>query len=129
DLDAVPAAGGDEAVEVFDRPERRIDGRMAALLAPDRPRAARVARPGGERVVPALAIRAADRVDRRQVDDVEARLRQLGQRLLDSGEASPRTREQLVPRAEARPLPVDEDAELSYQPGRLRPVRLSGCEG
>ena len=52
-----------------------------------------------------------DRVDRRQVDDVEAELGQLRQHLGDAAEAAPRTREQLVPGAEARPLAFDVDLE------------------
>ena len=40
-----------------------------------------IARAGDERVVAALAVRRADRVDRRQVDDVEAELGEVGQHL------------------------------------------------
>ena len=74
---------------------------VAALLAADRPRAARVALRGLERVVAPLPVRDADRVDRRQVDHVEAELGQLRQHLLDPLEAAPAAREELVPGAEA----------------------------
>ena len=45
---------------------------MAAFRGADRPRAARIAGPRRRRVVRALAVRPADRVDRRQVEHVEA---------------------------------------------------------
>src|SRR5581483_10911470 len=51
-----------------------VDRRVAALLAADRPRAADVAGLGRLGVVPALAVRLPDRVDRGEVDDVEAEL-------------------------------------------------------
>ena len=40
-------------------------------------------------VVPALAVRVADRVDRREVEDVEAELGEARQQLADPGEATP----------------------------------------
>ena len=64
----------------------------------------------------------ADRVDRRQVDDVEAELRELRQHLLDAGEAAPRAREELVPGAEARELRVDVDAEPDVELDLAVPV-------
>ena len=100
-----------EAAQVLDRAELGVDRVVAALLRTDRPWRARVARPRGERVVAPLAVLAPDRVDRRQVDHVEAELGQPRQLALDSGEASPRAREQLVPGAEARALAVDLDRE------------------
>ena len=60
-----------------------------------------------QRVVAALAVRRPDRVDRRQVDDVEAELGELRQHLLDALEPSPRAREELVPGAEPRPQALD----------------------
>ncbi len=54
------------------RAELGVHGVVAALGAADRPRAAGVAGLGGQRVVAALAVRAPDRMDRRQVHDVEA---------------------------------------------------------
>ena len=63
---------GDEGVEVVDRAEVGVDGVVAAVLGADRPRRAGVALGRGQGVVGALAVDLADRVDRRQVDDVEA---------------------------------------------------------
>ena len=54
--------------------ELGMDRVVAAGLVADRPRAAGVVGAGVERVVAALAVRVADRVDRRQVEDVEAEL-------------------------------------------------------
>src|SRR5262249_54735474 len=59
--------------------------------------------------VPALAVRPADRVDRRQVEDVEAELGETGQLSAHAGEAAPRAREELVPRAEPAEDAVDVD--------------------
>ena len=60
-----------------------------------------------ERVVAPLAVRLPDRVDRRQVDDVEAQLGQPRELLLHAFEPTPGAREELVPGAEAAPHPVD----------------------
>ena len=67
-------AARDERAEVLDRAELGVDRVVAARLVADRVRAAGVVRAGDERVVAALAVRVADRVDRRQVEDVEAEL-------------------------------------------------------
>ena len=65
------ARGRDEMIEVGERAERRIDGGVAAGGAADRPRASRVVGAGDQARCSALAMRRADRMDRRQVDDVE----------------------------------------------------------
>ena len=59
--------------------------------AADRPWAADVARRGPLGVVPALAVRSSDRVDRRQVDDVEAELGELGDDLCRRPPGRPRS--------------------------------------
>jgi hypothetical protein len=68
-----------------------------------------IARRRGERVVPALAVGEPDRVDRRQVDDVEAELGQLRQPVVYALQAAPGAGEELVPGAEAGPQTVDLD--------------------
>jgi hypothetical protein len=78
-----------------------------AFLPADRPRAADVALLRRLGVVPALAVRLPDRVDRRQVEDVEAEVGEARQELAHAGEAAPRAREELVPRAEAAEHAVD----------------------
>src|SRR5690242_122830 len=88
-----------------------MDGGVAALLGADRPRAAGIVGASLERVVLSLAIRPPDRVDRRQVDDVEPEVGQLGQEGLEAREAAPGAREQLVPRTERGELTVDVDLE------------------
>ena len=72
---------------------------------------------GDERVVAALAVLAPDRVDRREVEDVEAVLGDRGDLLLDRVQAAPRAREQLVPGAEARAHAVDLDRQRLGQRG------------
>ena len=88
-----------------------MDGVVAAGGVADGVRRPGIAGGRGQRVVAALAVRDSDRVDRRQVDDVEAELGQLGQLGLDSAQAAPRAREQLIPGAEAGAQPVDLDRE------------------
>ncbi len=89
--------------------ELRMERRVAALGGADRPRAADVLRGGRERIVAALAPLAADRMDRRQVQDVEAHLRDVRQPGFAVAERAVRAcvsaagaREHLVPRGKAR---------------------------
>ncbi len=109
DVESEPGRGGGQPAHVLDGAELGVDGVVTAVLVADRPRRAGIGRPGGERVVGALAVGVADRVDRRQIDDVEAELgepRELG---LDAAQPAPRAREQLVPGAEAGAEPVGLD--------------------
>ena len=93
-----------------------MDGVVAAGLVADRPRGAGIAGRGAQRVVRALAVGQADRVDRRQVEDVEAELGQRRQLLLDALQPAPRAREQLIPGAEPRPQPVDLERAAAGRP-------------
>ena len=73
-------AARDERVEVLDRAEVGVDRGVPALGAADRPRAARGRRASARgRVVAALARGLADRVDRREVEDVDAERGELRQ--------------------------------------------------
>ena len=71
------------------RAELRMDRVVPALGGPDRPRAAGVARLRPLGVVRPLPVRPPDRVDRREVDDVEAELGELGDDRRHAGEAAP----------------------------------------
>ena len=84
ELHPVRAQRLDEAGEIVLVPERRVDRVVAALGGADRPGAAHVARGGPFGVVPPLAVRDADRVDRREVEDVEAVLGERGHHLGDA---------------------------------------------
>src|SRR5713226_137759 len=59
-------------VEIVEGSERRFDGRVAAIRASDRPWASRARAVGYEFVIGTLAVRVPNRMNRRQVDDVEA---------------------------------------------------------
>jgi hypothetical protein len=108
DLDAVVARAVAQVAEVLLGAEVGVDRVVAAeVMVADRPRRAGVVRAGLERVVAALAVLDADRVDRGQVEDVEPELGEARQLGLDAVEAAPRAREQLVPGAEAGALAVD----------------------
>ena len=106
-----------ERLEVVHRAELGVDGVVAALGGADRVRHAGVVGAGDERVVAALAVLAADRVDRREVEDVEAVLGDRRDLLLDRLQAAPGAREQLVPGAEARADAVDLDRQRLGQRG------------
>ncbi len=88
-----------------------MNGLVAAGLVADRPGGARVGGSGGERVIGALAVGQADRVDRRQIQDVEAELGQPGKLALDAFETTPGSGEQLVPAAEPCAQAVDLDGD------------------
>lgn len=86
-----------------------MDRLVAALLAADRIRAAGVAGLGTQGIVAALAMGAADGVDRREIENVEAHrgdLRQAPDHVVEGTVACRvaafRAREQLVPTGEAR---------------------------
>jgi hypothetical protein len=122
-LQALVAGGGDERVEVVDGAQGRMYGIVAALITADRPRRPDFAGCGGDRVVAALAVHLADRVDRRQVDDVEAHPRDPGQGVGGGRERSVHRmpvgvptaggpREHLVPGAEPGQRPVHPHAVL-----------------
>ncbi len=109
DLEAVFMRGGEHLPEVVERAEFGMHGRVAAFLAASRVRAADVARLRVQRVVAALAVRHADRVDRRKVQHVEAHVADARQFRGDVGEGAVavhvvahRAREELVPACEAR---------------------------
>jgi hypothetical protein len=75
DLDAELACAGHEVVEVVEAAEVGVDRVVPAVGRADAVRRARVALERRERVVAALAVGQADRVDRGQVHDVEAQVR------------------------------------------------------
>ena len=87
--------------------------RVAAFRGADGPGAARVPRRRVRRAVPTLAAGPPDRMDGRQVEDVESHVRHVRQLGPHVGEGAVavrvgggRTREHLVPGAETGPLPV-----------------------
>ena len=117
---------GDHRVEVGPGPELGADRVVPARRGSDRPRRTDIAGLGADGVVAPLAVRDANRMDRRQVDDVEAEPRQLREDLGDPAEPSPRAREQLVPRTEARQLAVDVDGEHRRHDLAVAVTRLGG---
>ena len=113
-LDALGARGVHERVEVLQRAELGVDGGEAPLGRADGVGGADVARLGAQRVVPALAVGAPDRVDRREVKDVEAQAPDVveladhvAERAVDALRAL-RAGQHLVPGAERRGLAVGE---------------------
>src|SRR5437588_675663 len=111
-----------------------MHGRVAALARADGPWAARVVLPCGGGVVLALAVGVADRMDRRQVQDVEPELRHVrkagGLHVLERAVLTrpPRgaSREQFVPAAEPGSLRIHQDLELTVERNGLGAVRNAG---
>ena len=101
DVHPVLVGGGAQVADVLLGAELGVDGEVAALGAADRVRRAGIVGAGGERVVAALALVDADRVERQQVEDVEAEVGDVRDELLDGLDAAPGAREQLVPGGEA----------------------------
>ena len=132
DLQPVLARRRDEAAEVGERAELRMDRVVPAFVAADRIGAAGIVRRGGERVVAALAVLFPDRMDRREIKNVEAHLPDLGQaadhvveRAVAVRVAGLRARKQLVPACELglRPLDVERTAAHAARGTRARRTR------
>ncbi len=117
----------DEVVEVVDRAEGGVDGVVAARCRADGPRGPGVAGRRREGVVRALAVDLADRMDGREVDDVESHVGHGLQTLRRGGERPRRpgaanfvvgralgAGEELVPGAVQRAFPVDEHRERTF---------------
>ena len=126
------ARGRRQLPQVVDRAELGVDRVVAAGLVADRPRRAGIARTGDQRVVPALAVGQPDRMDRRQIEDVEPELGQRRQLVLHALQAAPGAGEQLIPGAEAGPDAVNLDRHRlraaprsRVAPARARPRRTA----
>ena len=109
DLHSVPTAGGDEPAEIVERAEFGMNRIVAALGGADGVEAAGIAGLGAQRVVAALAVGAADRMDRREIEHVEAERRDLRQpgdaiveRAVPARHLALAARHHLVPGAGAR---------------------------
>src|SRR5690606_23416776 len=117
-LDAELAARLHQTPEVLEGAELRVHGVVSPRLAADGPGRPHVARLTHPRVVASLAVRKADWMDRRQVDDVEAERGDLGDPALRVAEGAVTTRlralragEELVPGRETRLRAVHDDGK------------------
>ena len=106
-----------------------MDRVVAALGRADRPGRADVVGPGDQGVVAPLAVDPADRVDRRQVDHVEAHRRHLRQPLRGGGEGARARRG--VPGRRHRPLGAGEELVPGGEegPGPVHPQRAGVADG
>jgi len=107
-----------------------MDRGVASFNAADAPRTAHVVGSGFERVVATFAERAADRVDRRQIQHVEAQalhilesVSEILERAVFSGR-SPRPRKHLIPRAEPGLLAIDPDRPRGIEPGLVAAIGI-----
>jgi hypothetical protein len=128
DLEAAALRRAMKAVEVVERAELRVHRGVATCAAADRPRTADVVGTGGRRIIRALAIRGADRMDRREIDDVEAELGDVVEPAFRVREravlavGAGRAREQLVPRRAPRERALHEQLALRVHRCQ-RPIR------
>ena len=111
-------------------PEPRFDRVVSPLFRSDRPGTARIVRTRLERIVPTLAEAASDRVNRRQIEHVEAERGDVGQepgclaeRRAAPGIGASRPRKHLVPGAEAGAHPFDRDLQRAVVAGSEAPIR------
>src|SRR5205085_11527263 len=128
ELDAELLGAPAQELEVFERAELRMDALVPSLLRSDGPGAARIVGLGGEAIVAALAMGDPDRMDGRQVKDVEAELRHVRQAsgAIAQGPVTAswtrRAREHLVPCAEGGTFAIDLNPEhtLVGRGGKVR---------
>ena len=116
-----------QATEVVERAESGIDRVVAALGAADRIGAAGIARRRAGRIVAALAVGPADRVDRREIEHVEAHIadrRQPCDHVIEGAGpgriAALRPREQLIPAGKPGGAPLGVDGQLDRVAARMR---------
>src|SRR5262249_21392445 len=79
DFNAVFLCRCDESAEILERAKLRMNGFVTALLSADGPGASDIVWRRIYGVVFAFAKRPADRMNRRQIEDVEAHCRDIGQ--------------------------------------------------
>ena len=129
DLQPVLVRCRDEPAEIVERAELRMDRVVPALLAADRVGAAEIAGRRRQRVVAALAVLLADRMDRREIEDVETHLADIGEaadhvveRAVAVRVAGLRARKQLVPARELglRPLDLERQRRMLHAKRALR---------
>src|SRR3546814_36833 len=134
--DLQPVLGGrvDQPGEIVEVAELRMDGVVTTLLRADGVGAARVALRGFQGIVAALAVDPADRVDRRQVEHIEAEVAQVGEPPDDIVEgavpcrvARLRARQELVPGAEGRLRPVRSEENTSELQSLMRTSYAAFC--
>jgi hypothetical protein len=113
DFHLVLFAGGDEITEILQRAKFRVHRIVTALARTDRIGTSGIAFRRSHGVVAALAVGAADGVDRRQIDDVKAHSRNVRQacdtileRAVLAGRFRLATGHHLIPCAIPRPRPV-----------------------
>src|SRR5437867_10479061 len=111
DLEAEALGFAAEPFEILEGAEPRLDRRVAAVRRSDRPWTPGITWSGDERIVAPFAEARADRMNGRQIDDVEPEIgdarqaiSRLAERAAPRGIGTGGSREHLVPAAEARAL-------------------------
>ncbi len=124
-LQPVLGRGLAQVPEILQRAQLGVQRVVAAFLGADRVGAARVAGRGAERVVAALAVRVPDRVDRREIEGVEAHGRDARQVALHVAERAVAGRV-VAERAGEDLIPARERGGLPLRPDRHRHGQLHG---
>ena len=129
DFQFVVLRRGDQRAEVIECAECRMDRIMAALGATDGIWTAQIAGFGTQRVIAALAVRRADRMNRRKIQHVEAHRadqRQVryhvGERAVPCGVICRGTRKHLVPACEGGLRTIDVERNCRCELGGKRLV-------
>ena len=124
DFDAMRRCSSDQVTEIFSRPQRGQDRLVPALRRANGPRAADIAGLRHQAVIPPLAVHETNRMDRREIQHVEAHARNGRKPRLDILEgtvdarlARCRAREQFVPGTEASTRALGGQGQLDGMTG------------
>src|SRR5206468_10404676 len=101
----------------FEPAKLRVDCFVAAFLGPYSPRTSRITGPGFACVVFAFTMGMADRVNRREVENVETHFRNLGKNALTVFKRAAGSGKHFIPCAESRANRVDGHAKFFVQSG------------
>jgi hypothetical protein len=119
DLEVILKGLGGESPEIIECPQRRVDRGMPPRLGTNAPWTPRVIRAGNGSVVPTFAVRAADGMDGRQIQDIEPQGRHIRQTRLAVFKRAVTSRfrgtgawKHLIPGAEAGAFAIDDHPQL-----------------
>src|SRR5215475_1901366 len=133
DFQTVLRAGAHQAPKIVERPKLGMYGVVAALGGADGIWTARIAGFATQRIVAALEVDAADRMDGGQIQHIETHRRDVGQAVdtivkgaVVAEHRRLTTRHHLVPGTCPRDRPVDHQ-QISGAAGKVRLLALAGC--
>src|SRR5215471_99086 len=126
-VDFVPLRRAEEVAKIVECAKLWMDRLVSTFLSADRPRTPGLAGLGCSRIVFALAKGLSDRMNRREVEDVEAHCRDFRQDFFAVLERAVGSRKHLVPGAETCPNGIYRDAKLFVMRG-VRSIGIRRCK-